>query len=137
LVLLLGALFSTGNSWAGGDEDDPVPTASSANDSSQSEASKSPAPTEQSESAADLLAHLRQERVEVMSELLALEEGYSELEIVDGSEPSEVEARLSARLTFLQTRLERLDLELAQTAKGSTGGEEQVAPAGAAPLSSS
>jgi hypothetical protein len=49
-VLLLGALFSTGSSWAEADEDEPAPTEFAKTDSSPSDEGQSPAPTEAAES---------------------------------------------------------------------------------------
>jgi len=116
LLLLLGALLSTGDSWAGTEQDDkPVsPTEADESESSTPEKSKTSKGTKAPESSADRRARLTKERSEVMSELLALEEGYSELKGLDSEDSDEVEARLSGRLTLLQTRLDRLDLELAK-----------------------
>jgi hypothetical protein len=57
---------------------------------------------------------LTRERDEVMAELLALEEGYSDLKSAQDDDAEAAEAHLSGRLTELQTRLDRLDLEIAK-----------------------
>ena len=109
LLLLLGLLLCTGDSWAGSADDAPAPTTPPSADSSSE---KEPTETE-----SHRRTRLTQERDAVMAELLALEEGYSDLKSADNKDENVSEARLSARLTQLQTRLDHIELELAKSKK--------------------
>ena len=98
VLLLVGALLSSGDSWAAlGDEevtvDDP------AKDSAQAR--------EQLETA----------QQDIMAELRALEEGYSDLEALAGKNEKEQEELLVARLNDLQERLVRIQEELRKRPK--------------------
>jgi len=109
LLLVLGLLLCTGDSWAGPEKAAATPTTPAPADSSSK---NKPTETE-----AQRRTRLTQERDAIMAEIVALEEGYSDLKSADTPDEKESEARLSARLTQLQTRLDHLDLELA---KGKT-----------------
>ena len=64
------------------------------------------------------LKKLQDERVQVMEELVALEEGYSKIGEERKTDSSEVqEAQLQARLTQLQSRLDKLDAQIAARKK--------------------
>jgi hypothetical protein len=101
LLLLLGLLLCTGDSWAGSDDDSV----------------DSPSKTQPTETEVQRRARLTQERDTVMSEILALEEGYSDLKSTENADEQVSDSRLNARLTQLQTRLHRLDVELAKDKK--------------------
>lgn len=114
LLLVLGAALSGGNSWAGPDEteatdestDSPAAAkkdAPKAKDPEAKEAAKKP-------TAEEKRTQLERKREQVMAEIVALEEGWSDLEKED-REPSE--EALSERLTQLNTRLDELDREIA------------------------
>ncbi len=109
LLLLLGLLLCTGDSWAGSDNDSAAPASAASKDSSSEK--------EPTETDVQRRARLTQERDTVMAEILALEEGYSDLKSAENVDENVAESRLSARLTQLQTRLDRLDLELAKGKK--------------------
>lgn len=110
LLLLLGLLLCTGDSWANAETDGSASSGgTSASDDSEAAAKAEAAPSQR--------ALLTQQRDAVMAELLALEEGYSDLKSAqdaDAEAAEAAEAHLSRRLTELQTRLDWLDLEIAK-----------------------
>lgn len=110
LLLVLGLLLCTGESWAGPQDDSPAPPPPGSADSSSE--------TETAETEAKRRARLTQERDTILAEIAALEEGYSDLNSAETADGAAEEAQLSARLTQLQTRLKRLDRELAKPNKG-------------------
>lgn len=85
-----------------------IPTTSWADNSSTDE----PPPTETKETDAAKEVRLKREQEAIMAELLALEEGYSDLKGREGEDAASEEARLLARLTKLQTRFDVIEHEL-------------------------
>jgi len=116
LLLLLGLLLCTGDSWAETETDDPSSSGetSASDDSPVAPNAESADKAKAPDSVADRRARLTRERDEVMAELLALEEGYSDLKSAQDDDAEAAEAHLSGRLTELQTRLDRLDLAIAK-----------------------
>jgi uncharacterized protein with gpF-like domain len=102
VLLLVGALLSSGDSWASlGDDEVTVDDAEK--DSAQTR--------EQLETA----------QQDIMAEIRALEEGYSDLEALAGKNEKEQEALLIARLNDLQERLARIQQELRKLPKKKRG----------------
>jgi len=87
-------LLSPGYSWANNDDKEEA----AAKETKEEDAAKQ--------------ARLKKEQDTIMAELLALEEGYSDLKGREGEDADSEEARLLKRLTELQTRLDVIDNEL-------------------------
>jgi hypothetical protein len=115
LLLLLGLLLCTGDSWAEAGAEGPSSSSETAakDDSPPSSKTEIKGKVKSPATAKNRRARLTQERDAVMAELLALEEGYSDLKSAQDDDAEPAEARLSGRLTELQTRLDRLDLAIA------------------------
>ena len=121
-ALLLSALASPPVAAAG--IDDAPSTSSTVDEESLSANRPKKKSTKDRASTASKLKELREERNQVMEELLALEEGYSKLaEDQTGpsaaESPEALEKQLQSRLTLLQTRLDTLDLEIAAMVRAS------------------
>jgi len=98
VLLLVGALLSSGDSWASlGDEEVTVDGAT-----------KDSAQTRQ---------QLETAQQDIMAEIRALEEGYSDLEALEGKNEKEQEELLVARLNGLQKRLAVIQEELRKLPK--------------------
>ena len=98
VVLLVGALLSSGDSWASlGDEEVTV-----------DDAAKDRGQTRQ---------QLETAQRDIMAEIRALEEGYSDLEALAGKSEKEQEELLVARLNDLQERLVGIQEELRKLPK--------------------
>ena len=107
-MLVLAALLSSNNSWAGPESEIPTEGIDEAKDDEHT----TKAPEEAKESAKDKLVQLTKERDHIMLEIAALEEGYSELPGKDGKEAKE--SQLQKRLTTLTAELEELDKQIAE-----------------------